>query len=89
MSKLADLMKDIKAKAVERKALAKDLASKHKSIRMHHESGHKVLVGPDMSKPGTFRVTRFDEKGDAMGHTEHPSLEHATDEALRNGFKPK
>ena len=88
MSKLADLMKDIKAKAVARKALAKDLASKHKSIKMHHESGHKALVGPDMSKPGKYRVTRFDEKG-AMGHTEHDSLEDAADEALKNGFKPK
>jgi hypothetical protein len=88
MSKLADLMKDIKAKAAERKALAKDLASKHKSIRMHHESGHKVLVGPDMSKPGKYRVTRFDDKG-AMGHTEHDSMEDAADEALKNGFKPK
>lgn len=88
MSKLADLMKDIKAKAAERKALAKDLASKHKSIRMHHESGHKALVGPDMSKPGKYRVTRFDERG-AMGHTEHDSLEDAADEALKNGFKPK
>lgn len=88
MSELAKLMKDIRAKAAERKALAKDLASKHKSIKMHHESGHKALVGPDMSKPGKYRVTRFDEKG-AMGHTEHDSLEDAADEALRNGFKPK
>lgn len=89
MSKLADLMKEIRAKAAERKALAKDLASKHKSIRMHHESGHKVLVGPDMSKPGVHRITHFDEKGVALGHTEHKSMEDATDEALRNGFKPK
>lgn len=88
MSKLTDLMKDIKAKAIERKALAKDLASKHKSIRMYHENGHKALIGPDMSNPGKYRVTRFDEKG-AMGHTEHDSLEDAADEALKNGFKHK
>ena len=88
MSKLADLMKDIKAKANARNALAKELASKHKSIKMQHENGHKVLVGPDMSKPGKFRVTRFDERG-AMGHTEHDSLEDAANEALKNGFKPK
>ena len=88
MSKLADIMKDIKNKANARNALAKELASKHKSIKMHHENGHKVLVGPDMSKSGKFRVTRFDEKG-AMGHTEHDSMEDATNEALKNGFKPK
>lgn len=81
-------MKDIRAKAAERNALAKSLASKNKSIRMHHESGHKALVGPDMSKPGKYRVTRFDDKG-AMGHTEHDSMEDAANEALRNGFKPK
>jgi hypothetical protein len=89
MSELAKLMKDIKAKATARKELAKELASKHKSLRMQHENGHKVLVGPDMSKPGTHRITHFDEKGVAMGHTEHKSMEDATDEALRNGFKPK
>lgn len=88
MSEILKLMKDIKAKAAERRATAKDLASKHKSIRMHHENGHKVLVGPDMSKPGKYRVTRFDDRG-AMGHTEHDSLEDAADEALKNGFKPK
>lgn len=88
MSNLKALIKDVMRKANERKALAKELASKNKSIKMYHENGHKVLVGSDMSKSGKFRVTRFDVKG-AMGHSEHDTLEDAANEALRNGFKPK
>ena len=88
MSKLADLMKDIKAKAAERKKHAKKLASGVKDIRMSHPtSGHKALIGKDVSKKGGYRITTFDDKG-PVGHTEHDSLEDAADEALKRGFKP-
>lgn len=89
MSKLADLMKEIKAKALERKSKAKELASAGKSIRMSHPaSGHKAMIGPDMSRKKGYRITTFDDKG-PMGHTEHDTLEDAAEEALKRGFEPK
>jgi hypothetical protein len=71
-----------------RKATAAALAKAGESVELSHPSGRSALAGPDMSKPGAFRVTRFDDDGPA-GHSEHPTLEAAILEALEDGYVPK
>lgn len=52
-----------------------------------HPDGRYAIAGPDMSKDGMFRLTRFDEAG-PVGHTEHGSLAEAIDEGLRGRYQP-
>ena len=49
---------------------------------------HSALVGPDMSEPGKFRITRFDEQG-PFGHTVYSTYKEAVTDALREGYEPK
>lgn len=49
------------------------------------ESQCFALCGPDPSKPGRWRWTRFDGDG-PVGHSEAPSLEAAIAEALWEGY---
>jgi hypothetical protein len=73
--------------AAERKATATAMAGAE-SAEFTHPSGRTALAGSDMSKPGTFRVTRF-ENSEPIGHTEHPTMESAVDLAVREGYAPK
>ncbi|MFZ5692459.1 MAG: hypothetical protein ACOY5F_14515 [Pseudomonadota bacterium] len=81
-------MEAILAKGKERRQLAADLAAGGKSVRLTGTDGRYALAGPDMSKPGTFRLTRFDQDG-PVGHTEHPDLAAAVDEGLRMKYTPE
>lgn len=83
-----NLFDDILRTAKERKALAANLASDGKPVRLLHADGRYAMAGPDMSKPGGFRLTRFDAGG-PVGHTEHSSLEDAVLEGLRMHYVPR
>jgi hypothetical protein len=80
-------MDTILSKGKERKQLAADLAASGKAVRLHHADGRHAMAGPDMSKPGAFRLTRFDQDG-PVGHTEHQTLADAVDEGLRMKYVP-
>lgn len=73
--------------AQERKALAAELGSAGRPVRLSHADGRHALAGPDMSAPGRFRLTRFDAAG-PVGHTEHSSLQDAILEGLRLHYLP-
>jgi len=82
-----DWMRDILTKSEQRKAMAADLAVDGKAVRLAHADGRGAMAGPDMSKDGAFRLTRFDADGPA-GHTEHQTLKDAVLEGLKNGYGP-
>lgn len=84
---LSDLFAETRRIADIRKRLADDLASSGKPVRLTANGGRSALAGPDMSKPGMFRLTRFDALGPS-GHTEHPTLQEAILEALRQHYVP-
>lgn len=83
-----DLFKDILDKAAEREKLADELARPGRGVKLVHEDGRTAMAGPDMSKPGTFRLTRFDKDG-PVGHTEHATLKEAISEGLKNKYFPQ
>lgn len=70
-----------------RKAQAAQLAEPGKPVRFKNAKGERALAGPDMSKPGGFRLTFIDQEG-PHGHTEHPTLVEAARDALKLGYKP-
>ena len=69
---------------------ARALAESADTIEFRHPSGDGrfVIAGPDMSKPGQFRLTRFDTDG-PYSHVEFKSLDGAIDEALLQGYQPE
>lgn len=87
-SKLQKLMAQVRAATAAREELAAALAAPGRPIRMRKGDGRTAMAGPDVSKPGGFRVTRFDADGEPNGHVEYPDLETAINEALREGYEP-
>lgn len=83
-----DVFTEAPKRAKERTALAKTLSAPGEPVNLVHESGRTALAGPDMSKPGKFRVTRF-EDGQPIGHVEYPTLAMAVDDALKEGYRPQ
>jgi hypothetical protein len=84
-----DWMREILEGASKRKAQAQELAASGGSVRLAHPDGKSyALAGPDMSAPGTYRLTWFDERGPS-GHVEYDNLASAIDEALRAKYQVK
>jgi hypothetical protein len=75
------------AKIAKRKAEAASLAAAGKPVKLTHGRGMQALVGPDMSDPGMFRITRFDAAG-PIGHTQYRTFDDALNDALAEGFAP-
>lgn len=84
---LMDLHNQVKAKSAERDKEAAELSKAGGSTRFTKDGGKEAVTGPDMSEPGKFRLTRFDEDG-PVGHTVYNSLIEANTDALREGYKP-
>ncbi len=76
------------AKNAEKRTLAKTLAAKGESVSLKNARGWTAIAGPDMSKLGGMRLTRFDESGDPIGHVEGKSLEGLLHDALLDGYEP-
>lgn len=80
-------MQNILSTAAARRETAASLAAEGIPVRLHHADGRYALAGPDMSAPGSFRLTRFDADG-PVGHTEHATLDEAVLEGLKNNYNP-
>ena len=71
-------MEKLKARSAAYDAEVEELATTGKSVKMvsNRDPKKRVMIGPDMSEPGMFRVTYFDEQGPS-GHTVHNTMEDA------------
>lgn len=87
---LDHLIAETQRKKREREMLAdtllKDRAS-DQSVEFTRADGEKAMVGPDVSKPGRFRLTRFDGSG-PVGHAEAPTMRDAVLLALKEAYRP-
>ena len=84
------LMAEFKARREAREALASELAEAGRPVRMISSDGERsVLVGPDMSNPGSFRITYFDAARTPTGHSEYWTFERALEDALTYGYAPE
>lgn len=84
------LMAEFKARREEREALASELAEAGRPVQMVSSDGERsVLVGPDMSHPGNYRITYFDSARTPTGHSEYWDFRSALGDALTYGYKPK
>jgi hypothetical protein len=84
---LQDMLGEARARLQDRRAAAQQIAAEGKPVRMFN-GDRSALIGPDVSKPGGYRVTYFDENGPS-NHVEHPTLEAAAEAAMREGFAPQ
>lgn len=85
---LNTLLEAARKRIADRDAAVSELASSgNSSVRMKGAAG-QVLVGPDVSKPGGFRVTYFDTKGTPNGHVETKTYDEAIRRAFLDGFNP-
>lgn len=83
-----DVFEQSKARVAARKRAAAQLSARGEPVALvQAASGRTALAGPDMSKPGSFRLTRF-EDGAPIGHTEHQSLEAAILAGLEERYLP-
>ena len=80
---LDDDIKKLRQRSAAFDAEIEELSSRGGSIRMEAKDDptHKVMVGPDMSEPGMFRVTYLDQHGPS-GHTVHRSMREAAREVI-------
>ena len=80
---LDDDIKKLRQRSAALDAEVEELSSRGGSIRMEAKDDptHKVMVGPDMSEPGMFRVTYIDQHGPS-GHTVHRSMHEAAREVI-------
>jgi hypothetical protein len=85
---LAELIQKTSEESAARTKQAEGLASAGKPVKMVGQSGRTALVGPDMSEPGKFRITRFDDKG-PVGHTVYSDFQSAITDALRERYTPQ
>ena len=67
---------------------AQRLASLNESVILKHPQRLWIaLAGPDMSKPGMFRTTWIDQRGEPFGHTQARTLHGAIELALSEGYE--
>jgi N12 class adenine-specific DNA methylase len=85
-------LQDLRAKAREsiarKEEIAKTLSASGKPVRLTSSTGQRAIAGPDMSKPGGFRLTYLDENGTPNGHSEFGSFDAAIRQALDEQFEP-
>lgn len=70
-----------------RREAAQALSIDGRPVEFSGDQGRTALAGPDMSKPGRFRLTRFDPGG-PVGHTEYKTLADAVEAGMLQGFLP-
>lgn len=87
---MAELIAEVREKGRQRDAIADALLhdiSDGESLALERKDGMTAIVGPDVSKAASFRVTRL--VGAApIGHTEASNMREALRQALLEGFVP-
>jgi hypothetical protein len=81
---IEQLITEVREKGRQREALADALLggiADGDSLLFYRKDGQTALVGPDVSKAGGFRLTRFDRMG-PVGHVEASSMREAVRLAL-------
>lgn len=83
------LLAQVREQTRARQCLAATLAAQNHPVRMTsiRHCALKALVGQDMSEPGRFRITRFDDRG-PYSHSVFNCFETAIYDALAEGFEP-
>lgn len=87
---LDQLIAETQRQKRERQTLADTLLKDKaigESIAFARGDGETALVGPDVSRPGRFRLSRFDESG-PIGHVEAPTMRDAVLHALLLNYRP-
>lgn len=80
------LVADARRQVAERNAKAAALAELGKPVRMVGPGDLRALAGPDMSKPGRFRVTYFVGRV-PNGHSEYLTFFDAVRDALAQRYR--
>jgi hypothetical protein len=80
-------MEEIDKQVADNKALANKLAAVNEAVILRHDDGRTALAGPDMSKPGQYRITWLDADGDPSGHTNAVNLYGAIYLGLSEGYR--
>jgi len=90
VANMDQLIAEVREKRRQRESLADALlagVADGDSLSFFRKDGRTALVGPDVSKAGGFRLTRFDSTG-PVGHAEASSMREAIRLALSDGYLP-
>lgn len=80
-----DIFAEAQHELAERRGMVKGAHAVGISEFKHHGRDAWAAVGPDPSKPGRFRTTRYDGDG-LSGHTEHATIGDALHHLAREGY---
>lgn len=87
-SPLDGLLASVRENMARKDRLTADLADAGKPVMFAAADGSRAMAGPDMSKPGGFRLTYLGQDGKPSGHSEFASLGAAVRRALDERFDP-
>lgn len=85
---LNNLLQEVRKRRADREVELNTILDSQSSSVQFSGSNGSALAGPDMSVPGKFRVTYFDQEGIPNGHSELDSFSEAIDQVLREGYRP-
>lgn len=82
------LISQARERIARKEAMSEELASAGKPVMFEASDGQRAMAGPDMSKPGGFRLTYLGADGQPSGHSEFKTLKEAVRRALDDQFEP-
>lgn len=85
---LDGLLASVRENMARKASLSADLAAAGRPVMFSTADGRRAMAGPDMSKPGGFRLTYLDADGQPSGHSEFATLGEAIRRALDEGMEP-
>lgn len=87
-STLDGLLASVRENMARKASLSADLAAAGRPVMFSTADGRRAMAGPDMSKPGGFRLTYLGADGQPSGHSEFATLAEAIRRALDEGMEP-
>jgi len=85
---MASLLADARERIARKETVSESLAASGDPVLFRTSDGRRAMAGPDMSKPGGFRLTYVGDDGQPSGHSEFASMRDAIRRALDDGFDP-
>lgn len=85
---LDGLLASVRENMARKASLSADLAAAGRPVMFSTADGRRAMAGPDMSKPGGFRLTYLGADGQPSGHSEFATLAEAIRRALDEGMEP-